>query len=418
MGFIVSVILIMPAVLSNLITKKIFSPITIFNTVFSAVCFCSMFNLQDGHVVLYTGVEFSVYLIVLTGVLFFDLGTLIKLPVKNKKDAMINMKLYYIFLVLAIIGMLIAAGTSIIYLMQGNSIKNIYRMTLSAAFVENDFSLTAAQSRFLTFIGNPMYYLMVPVLLLQYFREKKKLYLLFVLFLVSMKVLSHFGRVEFMYVFLYVIVLMSDKTNNQCRKRPSVLNIKNVLLITVMIAGLVGVFAVRDTKIVSTIIEYIGKPLLYLQYLLEDTLKEYGYTYGFFSTLGIGQFVFGIIELFGIAPPELFEIAQTHQLTVASAHTLADGTLYNAFSTLFYYFFTDFGWIGIAVFSFIYGCIANRFFANVKNKRSDRDTVIWLLLLMTMTFSFVRWQLSRSEMAMSVVYAYLLFSGKSKVHHS
>ena len=87
----------------------------------------------------------------------------------------------------------------------------------------------------------------------------------------------------------------------------------------------------------------------------------------------------------------------------------------NAYATLFYDFYIDFGVIGIALLSFLFGYICMRAYKNFRKKVDMRSLVVYLILLQFIMFSVARIYTVLDTRALSFVWLFFMFQKEHKV---
>ena len=81
----------------------------------------------------------------------------------------------------------------------------------------------------------------------------------------------------------------------------------------------------------------------------------------------------------------------------------------NAYVTLFYYFYIDFGYFGIALGSFVFGFLCMKSYKSWKRNGNVRSLVTYLILIQFIVFSVARIYTGLSTRALSLVWLFLLF---------
>lgn len=85
---------------------------------------------------------------------------------------------------------------------------------------------------------------------------------------------------------------------------------------------------------------------------------------------------------------------------------------YNAFVTPFYYFYADFGYIGVALESLVFGAISQKLFDNAETGRSSRYVIMYMLFAYCLIMSMVRWQFFNVTYFISFFYILLFIKSK------
>ena len=83
---------------------------------------------------------------------------------------------------------------------------------------------------------------------------------------------------------------------------------------------------------------------------------------------------------------------------------------------MFYYFYFDFGIIGIIIESMAYGLICHILYHDsiIMNDRSK--LLLYLLAMQTIMFSFVRWQFGTAGFIVEIFFALLILSKRRNIN--
>lgn len=83
----------------------------------------------------------------------------------------------------------------------------------------------------------------------------------------------------------------------------------------------------------------------------------------------------------------------------------------NAFVTYIFYFYVDFGYVGVILFSSIWGVICGNISRKIKVKHNESTMVFYLLFAQTISMSFSRWCFFDAPYILAFVYMRVLFLG-------
>ncbi len=84
---------------------------------------------------------------------------------------------------------------------------------------------------------------------------------------------------------------------------------------------------------------------------------------------------------------EMFNIIQNSWIEVFPRNW------YNAYVSCFFYFYLDFGIIGVMLGSFVFGKISSIFYNLLIKNKSLLSILIYMIILQCIIDSFIRWQL-------------------------
>ncbi len=128
------------------------------------------------------------------------------------------------------------------------------------------------------------------------------------------------------------------------------------------------------------------------------------FTYGMTALHGILRPFFLLLRAIGIPYPTIY--SRTIELMNANNDFYAVGLRgsANSFVTLFYYFYMDFGYIGVLLGSFIYGYLSQSVYSQLTKKPDKRIQSIYLLWIIGLVLSFARLHFT----AHRYIYAFVL----------
>lgn len=133
---------------------------------------------------------------------------------------------------------------------------------------------------------------------------------------------------------------------------------------------------------------------------------------------------YGAMSLNGFLYPMFFVLNYLHILSYPDAFVdalfvknslevfmpLSPHITMNAYVTLFYYFYIDFGYFGIALGSFVFGYLCMKSYKYWKRNGDIRSLVIYLILMQFIVFSVARIYTSISTRALSLFWIIFIFN--------
>lgn len=388
------------AVIGKLIEKKTINPLTVFCTMFVLICFGASLRLFGLN-----AAKDSTYAVVLVGVLLYGMGYLFasickfRLSANNnsiKYEYVLNYKIVYFLSAIAIIYLLSLAGMAINYLMKGYSLKYI-RFSLFGNSESEFYSQSTLQYTIRYYIIQPITSLL-PILCVVdvfYGRKDKKL-ILFSLVSLGLTIVSSGGRLPILYLIMNIVVLYSVLN----RKIHLSQKAKRIVLITtgLLLGVILYITLARDiTEIVSNYYKYFVGCIPHLEIYL-DKIHAANYTANGASTFKAPlQLFFLVLKTLKIIPeyPEWFNtLADYTNMRHVVYIGVGDGMRYNGFVTVFYYFFLDYGYLGVALFSFVLGFAAKNVYRNARKYTNIRNLAFLCMLFQIVIVSFARFELS------------------------
>ena len=93
--------------------------------------------------------------------------------------------------------------------------------------------------------------------------------------------------------------------------------------------------------------------------------------------------------------------------------TIGDGMHMNAFFSIFYWFYIDFGIIGVILFSALYGWLCSFYYYKAKYDPSPKRIILFSFLMQGLLLSFIRFHFATFYYFMAFVISPILFTKKS-----
>lgn len=138
----------------------------------------------------------------------------------------------------------------------------------------------------------------------------------------------------------------------------------------------------------------------------------------------------GMLTMYGFLHPIFFVTNRLHILSYPKSFTnaklvkdnletfinLSPEISMNAYATLFYDFYIDFGWIGIAIGSFVFGFICMKAFNAYENRGDTRSLVLYLILFQFILFSVARIYTVYPTRALSFIWMIFMFRNIRKTN--
>ena len=84
---------------------------------------------------------------------------------------------------------------------------------------------------------------------------------------------------------------------------------------------------------------------------------------------------------------------------------------YNAFATMYYNLYLDYGFVSVFVISMLYGMFATYFYLRVIETGKARNIVFYIVICIGLIFSFEKFQFSGYYIYSSFILSYIYFKG-------
>lgn len=392
--------------------RALYNPNFIFALLFGASSFISIFNVAGVRVD-----NYFTYIIVLTGVLGFCLGG--NVSKTSKRNRLFNTKqysrnfnkgIYYFLLVVCCFSCIIWIQDPIRILAQGGNVGDIYRQRLATEF-SGDTGLmyyTGMKAQIIQYICRPLVTCLIPVSVALFFNGFKKRYIIIAVAMELIYTISTGGRTQILIFAVYFIVnylilykgSLSTVVISKKKKRAI------IGIVFVIVIGIIYVFVTRGSEIAYTVISYYGYPIAHMETRINSLITEY--TYGMASLQGL---VRPILSVLGFDDPYLLRVVTNHLTEIQKGIWLSPIVQYNAFVTPFFFFYSDFGIIGVAVLSFIFGLISDRLYRRAILSKDTGNIALFLLSFGSpICFAIVRFQYVMQDVVYGLILTAIIFT--------
>lgn len=365
------------------------------------------------------------YFFVLVGVVFYYLGAYIagirkrrisKLSVLRTYDT--NYKFLYIASLIVILYSLYRITLIVQFLSSGYSWWAIRLMATSGEGGVGTLKGGNWSDVIYSFIVSPLIYLIVPTIVTEILSGKKnKLALILSISAIVVYSISTVSRAVWGFAILYVILLLLLFRKNiiLSKRQKRMLKIAPLILVVlVLIVNKITVMRNSEADILANAYAYISGCMPLLSVHLEEAISNER-TYGMLSLYGFLNPIFFLTNRLHIfSYPDAFLAAKNVKDNLETFISLSPSINMNAYATLFYNFYIDFGIPGIAMGSFIFGYICMRSFDVYRRNRDSRSLVICLILFQFIFFSVARIYTVYATRSLSLIWIIPMFKKKSK----
>lgn len=397
--------------------KSLFNPNVAFCFLFTFSLYLSSLNYNKVPQPTLDGI-----FIVLLGVLFFWLGCNISddkfKRLNTTKSFLVNEKRLKLVLLLGVATTFLEIKRNVTVFLHGG-LMEIYAQRLAMEYSGEDNSLSKSFEEAINrqFVFSPVMYFLMPMTLYMFFVKNQKIYLYVSLLVLLSILISDGGRTVVMLYIIYIIFFV------QCKKRvikltnpfSKIKTSRKYKLLFIVIGVLSSyVFVARATDLIDTIVAYYGYPVILMEKKLDIAMQS-GYTYGMMALQGLLRPILNIFKMGTGISFDLLERASDASSIVQQAESLSSEVMYNAFVTPFYYFYVDFGYLGVALESFIFGYFTEKTYLQFKYGQGDRAIVLFALAFaFPICFAQVRFAYALNLMPWAMVLAFFVCSTKNK----
>ena len=152
---------------------------------------------------------------------------------------------------------------------------------------------------------------------------------------------------------------------------------------------------------------------------MQAKIQQFGtrngeYTFGFLMPMTIIRpFFTGMNFVLKVGVPRFYSICDQFLFDAATTHAIGKNLTYNAFVSMFYYFYRDFNYIGVVFDSFLLGIISSCVYRRAR-ERKGTAFVVYLVAMEGLSIAFVRMQLVSVGYVLAFYYSLLVFNRTKK----
>lgn len=313
----------------------------------------------------------------------------------NDQKLVYRKKIIYAVLAISFVFNLFMSLTTIGFLFKGYAYSSIRDLMFGYSGATETFFKTTFLSTFNSWISAPCTYLIASIAVLEVFEKKMPLWMHVIMLLdVGMYIFATGGRLIVLTILLQAFFLLQYyKIELPKKMKKKILKIGILLVLGLLV---MTVYRTKESDInsknVSSIYSYFNIPIPILSVWVEKAKESgiYGYGMGFCNgIMEIATYIFRkvgiIIQPYEIVSEQLY-LPQTKWLQIYQGHW------YNAFCTLFYYFYVDFRLPGVFLESMIFGMICKRYYRKSCLMQNKKYLPAYLTILQVITMAFIRWQ--------------------------
>lgn len=378
------------------------------------------------------------YIIIDLGIFFFTLGSMLASRIRNTTFSLstngktqryngneitytLNSKLiFYLSIFLLMFSVYRMVTTVIPLLIRGYSLDMVRLVYFGTEFQE--YSYGHLDSILEMFINLPFLYALIPVLAIEITSDKdhRKLgkttiIILFIWIILSCIISGGRALIYNLAVAIIAAWLFSRKSIEQkiTKKKRIQRNIVVIASIGIIIFLMYQLSIHRSN---NTAYEFAYQLYVYFCGCIPHTslrleTVDIKYTYGFTLISGFLRPIMLFYKYtFGNGNfPEIYQRTLDIGTTLQSAIRISSGHTFNAFVLPFYYFYVDGGLLGVTIDSFIYGFFCSRPFYRFNKTSSMKDEATYLLIIILIATSMIRYNLSLVYFAFAYIYINFLF---------
>ena len=172
---------------------------------------------------------------------------------------------------------------------------------------------------------------------------------------------------------------------------------------------------VTKETLIESFYSYFTTTVPLLDYWIEYTNNAKFWSHGMAALSGIVTVVFMVLHRFGVQYPMLLKETNEYiSLTQNFVQTFANHK-YNAFVSVFYYFYVDFRWIGVVLGCMFFGLITARIEKRVSQHPTDYLIAKYMLFSFAIVKSFTRFEFYNTSYIIAFLMLFICFKKKTRV---
>ena len=383
--------------------KKYYHPTVSFSFLYFLIMLMSMLRLYN-----YYKADDISYILITVGICCFTLGSfcMSRISFKSNTDAVYVLvrQRYVIMLIVCFILFITRFSVILKFILSGNTIGDVY-VTLAGVTdgYDGELAQSGNQALIMQFIGLPLLNVIVPTSIVLFFKTMKKRYICFAVGLAVMLVLLDSRRTYLISCIIFIILAFSifcfEHKISEVGLRKYIRKIKKWGLLIIIIFALFFYFVTKQRSLTvsdghvsigHTFYNYYAGSVQYLGYMLEQ--YNYEHTYFFTTLRGLFSPIFGVFNILGIESPHSYQVATDIVNSMKYCIlNVSPSDKFNSFTTCFYQFYCDGGYVGIVSLSFLFGAYSQYLYNNLKRgMRYEIKYIYFYGVILMLSFTNMR----------------------------
>ncbi len=404
-------------------TKKIYNAGTIFLSYWTLITFLSSLNLDNA-----TRVQQSTYGFILLGLVSFAFGCIVCMLLKHKPRVseeynfeITSYRLLNLACIIIVTYSLYRFGLIASYLAQGIPWGDIRMMHAYAGESGIGTLKGGTWSQVIhDDIVAPCVYLIAPVFAVELFLGKRdKKFLLLSLVAMICYSISSVSRAIWGFLILYLMmiaIVFLHRRNLSPFVRKWLKRIPIFVIVLFLAIILITRARSEDSQVnlIYNMLAYLTGGINLFDIHMQESIADIR-TYGFFTMYGFIYPIFFVLNYVGILKfPSVFADISAIKLHLEYYVQISEHVCMNAYSTLFFNFYSDLGVFGIFLGSFLFGYFCMLAYVYFTRKKNVRTFVCYLILIQFMIFSMARIYTIYTTRALSLVWLLVLLPRDGK----
>lgn len=411
--------------------RDFMNPGTIFSVYWGLIVFLAALQLYG-----LSETSQEAYFMIFLGILFYFFGSLfgcnvhikfgrsvfIGKNISSRYKYNINYKFFQIAACVVIIYSLYRISIIVRLLVEGNSWWAIRLMGTSGEGGIGTLKGGNLSDIIYSFIVSPIEYLIVPTVVVDMFvgKRRKDILILGVLATICYSI-STVSRAVYAFAIIYVIVvcILVRKSFVLTKKQKKLIRMAPIIvLVFFLVINQFTKMRNSEADLLVNAYAYLSGAMPLLSIHLKEAISSTR-TYGMLTFYGFLHPIFFVTNrLHILSYPQAFQNAKLIKANLETFISLGPNISMNAYATLFYDFYIDFGYFGVALLSALFGYLCMRSYKYYKRIGDSRSLVLYLLLLQFILFSMARIYTVLATRALSFVWLLIMFKKEKNIEQS
>ena len=420
MGYLVTTILFLIAIMAYCKEKSLIHPACLFSILWASVSLLAsfkMFGMMDASM--------KAWMVILVGSVAFVFGCGIRIKLPNNVFRITNVHFfssnrnYWICYFVILLSMISELVRTIILIQQGNTLAMIraasFGISKAGEYIASQHFIDA----WLLATRDAIKHILVADSLCRFYSEKKMRFIISALTLVLFDAFTAGSRWVIAIFFIEFFVAASLYSSNGSHRKKNkriliavVLSIVLILLITIMRGGQIN----QGTW--KYFYKYYCGCVPLLSFKLEEIATHNTWSIVLASQYGIWDFFIPVFcKSFGFDNllnwyEGIIRVIMSGQV----AYDIGGGLSMNAFTTCFYYLFVDFRWLGLIIGMFFWGMIAGGLYYATKNQRNGLFAIPYVIMSQMIIKSVQNYPLTREFFIISLILIFFFRQNYAKTN--
>lgn len=325
-----------------------------------------------------------------------------------------NPVISYILVIVTIIFNAMLTVAALAMLRSGMAYSKIRDILFGYDDMSTSFFSSSFMSTFYSWIVAPAMSVLLVVLLLNLFLKQLPKWFNFVVAIdLAMYVFSSSGRMLLLHavVFLYFIYKYYNFEISRKYKRKLIYGIVAGVIFLLIITF----YRTKNDTAVSSLYSYFSIDYPLFSYWMKYVDMQGTFYHGNAFFRGILEGVNFFLGKLHMETPGFWQMQDVFNLVQNKWIQVFPNNWYNAYVSCFFYFYLDFGILGVAAGSYIFGKLSSMMYKVLSREGSLRALVFYMIIVQIIIDSFIRWRLGTFSSIATIFLAFIICTKHPKV---